>query len=402
VGGGGADIQPHHSDDDNRSSDYRGLSHGRDGTYDFYVYEDSAPSANPHEQDLLPNYSSSTAIPSESTEMEASSYSMTGSNAAPMDDFEESHDSASLAELTDDVTVDSTHKYMSGYRKSNFTINKLKAELAQTRNLLAMTKVNDIVILKNKLRSAEIDLNRVRVQNLEFKEKIEELELRLYATLRELDRRSQSMSDTNLRKGSESRHSAPPNATGAIASASTSVMQPSAPVRPEIDAAATKEFAENDARQLLRKTKYRFLSEDGAAVRIPSELIQHVELMVKKAVDAAVAADRKTIAELLKELHRAEGPEDRSGRKRVEVADKGTNTFRGLQVNANIGIDQPMAGKFVDSMGNITETRGASKGNQKSIVSYGAKDLLLSFFVGALLAIVGTILTIFISKSRGT
>lgn len=392
------------------SAGYRAFNAGE--TYDFYVYEESASSttyAQERGKEPLNTYGNGTALPSESTEAEASSYSVTGSNPLPSEDLDESHDSVSVAAFTDDLTVDSMRRYGGSHRKPAYVINKLKAELAQTRNLLAMTKVNDIVILKTKLRAAETDLNRIRVQNLEYKEKIEELQLRLYEVLRELDRQTEAHSHAASNRGKGQQAPATPSAPRS----STSVFDPypeQKGVQNGVNGSmpggyqdpVSKESADVDARQLLRKNKSKFVDGDGTSIRIPPELTEHVEAMIKKAVDNAVAADRKTIAELLNELRRAEDPSgSSSGRRRVEVADKGTNTSRGPQTSSASGTDAMVdstTSKNVITRDSPSEIRSTEAGAERVMATFKARDIILSFFAGALFAIAGTFIATLISN----
>jgi hypothetical protein len=282
--------------------------------------------------------------PSESTEMEEGSFSVTGS------ELDADSDLLSVGYDRDNDSVASLTR-RSGAKKHAYVINRLKAELAQTRNALAIARGNDIVMLRSKLRAAESDLNRVRIQNIEFKENIEQLELRLFEALAANRQHLSRKSDPAANK----------TAAELGKSTTTNAADPEAPTR---NLGAKTRVGAPDPAVLIQKKKYSKLED--ILKEIPLEISQQIQLLIQQQIESASAADRKTISELIKELHRLEVVAQEAEKERRDVS---TST---------------------ESLSN--SQRIQNKSVEASPLPNSNKDAIVAFFVGAVLMLLSCVI----------
>ena len=285
--------------------------------------------------------------PSESTEIEENSFSVTGS------EIDADSDLLSVGYDRDNDSVASLTR-RTGARKHAHVINRLKAELAQTRNALAIARGNDIVILRSKVRAAESDLNRVRIQNIEFKETIEQLELRLFQALAANQQHLSRRNDTAAnRTATDSGKSKEPD--------SINVVDPEAPAR---NLAAKSRVTAPDPTVLIQKKKYSKLED--VLKEIPLEISQQIQSLIREQIESASAADRKTISELIKELHRLEIVAQETEKERRD-ASTSTENPSNLQKSQN-------------------------KPAELAPLQNSNKDAIVAFFVGAVLMLLSCVL----------
>lgn len=306
---------------------------------------------------------------SESTEMEEHSYSVTGSESHT-GDLES--DAVSVSQHSMSQYDEDPLTYMGNRRtnakKQTIIINKLKSELAHARNTIAMAKMNDIVILKTKLRAAESDLNRARVQNLEFKENIEKLELRLF----ELLSSSTQQSTKKAGPGAAMEPLAPqvPHQS-AIASPGETVGGDEGLGHPNALLGRESTAHPQEKEELWLKKKATKL--DDVLSSLPDRVAQDIRSHLQRSIGAAAEADRKTISELVKELHRMEQQltSHVSGK-----CDRGTATD-------------------CDSIAATPDSDKHSAANKSSLDSreYTQRDLLYCFFIGALVMLLSVVVS---------
>jgi hypothetical protein len=109
------------------------------------------------------------------------------------DDVEDIYDSHSIQSETA-FSISSDHiksrplknsKTTKAGNKASATISHLKSEIALLQEALHRSNVTDITVLETKLRGAKLDLAQVRKHNNELKQRIQNLESKLYDALEE-------------------------------------------------------------------------------------------------------------------------------------------------------------------------------------------------------------------------
>lgn len=228
------------------------------------------------------------------TEEDLDSFSVTGSEFG-------SDSILDTAFYKDDDSVSTTVSRRFHGKKQTTIINKLKMELAQTRNMLAVTKANDIMILRSKLRTAESDLSRVQFQNRELKEDMEKLETKLFEAL------SASQKATDKQKGRYANGKETEETTKVPAADIIETQLPNNvirnPVNSKVDAAHEMQRQEH---QLPSVSRAKYTRLDQILSDIPKDISQQVHVLMRQTIENTAEADRKTISELVKELHRLE------------------------------------------------------------------------------------------------
>lgn len=321
---------------------------------------------------------------SESTEAETAeehSLSVTGHDEG---EFESDTISVSQQSNLSQYDEDPTH-YMGSRRayakKQTLIISKLKAELAQARNTISMAKINDIVILKSKLRAAESDLNRARIQNIEFKENIQSLELRLFELLSSNAQRT--VKKPSAASAAELRSSGPGVATSFTSSSNDEKLGITTDTE-KIDQKKSGEFqkvplpVQNKEELWLLKRKTPKL--DDLLLSMPGQLGKDVQEYIQHSRDQAAEADRKTISELIKELHHVE-----------ELLEQ-RNCIVKCDVAVWTGALHEDSLKFSDM--------SKSQGRFNSSHEYSQRELLYSFFAGAIFMLLSVVLSAFGNDSE--
>ena len=301
-------------------------------------------------------------LPSESTEMEEHSYSVTGSESHT-GDLESDALSVSQHSLSqyDEDPLNYMGNRRSNAKKQTIIINKLKSELAHARNTIAMAKMNDIVILKSKLRAAESDLNRARIQNVEFKENIERLELRLFELL------SSSAQRPTSRIGRSSDFTLVPP-VAAVANPADGAWDEGSVVDRgrggEPHARDGTAHPQEKEELWIRKKATKL---DDLLSSLPDRVAQDVRSYLRRSIEEAAEADRKTIGELVKELHRIE---------QQLAVHVGGKCDRATITDIEFSHDQQLMAKSgLDSH------------------EYTQRDLLYCFFIGALVMLVSVLVS---------
>jgi hypothetical protein len=253
-------------------------------------------------------------------------------------------------------------------KKQTLIINKLKSELASARNTIAMARMNDIVILKTKLRAAETDFNRVRFQNVELKENIEKLELRLFELLSSNAQRAQQKQ--GQRPGNDALEKVPSTRADSSVNIANEKGQKQSASAAQQDLQPPPQSKEELWIQRRKATKL-----DELLLPLPQELSHDIEGHLKDSIERAAEADRKTISELVKELHRMEELQQKYDS--VNKCDRATSTT---------AIDD-RKGK---GEGEEEDANGVSSLNNSE---FSQRDLLYSFFAGAIVMICSVIIS---------
>lgn len=287
------------------------------------------------------------------TEEDLDSFSVTGSEL-------ESDSILDTAFYRDDESISSTVSRRFNGKKQTTIINKLKMELAQTRNMLAVTKANDIMILRSKLRSAESDLSRIQFQNRELKEEMAKLETRLFEAL------SASQKNTDKYKGHNPNEKNPEEKVKSVIPDRIETQLPDNgsrnPVNKKTDAVHEMQRQEN---QLPVASRVKYTRLDQILSDIPKDISEQVHVLMRQTIENTAEADRKTISELVKELHRLEDTIK-------NINDKETKSQSTSTENLDLRADR-------------------DKKMNESLHLYTNRDMLVCFFLGVIFMLISTL-----------